>query len=280
MDEVDELAGQLKRRRALGNALKLAFYCSPLLIIGFCSYRLFVADLLATKYRLDDQQRAEIREAIAAARNDAVRRDRAYQVAVASAANVGPRPDLGPCPYRLGVRLKHTKEGWQSPQHNQQFPWRSITRSSTAAIPGSSGASSLRISADFLERELDGDPYWTHPEGPSEMVERARALPEDDTVEVILLVDRKREPAMLGKSFVAGELFGTAYLYDHGSGRILCAGNVEARSSDEVGYTYYQRGFLDVAAGYADAAAAVKQDFAIEVERAIALSLEHLAGPI
>ncbi len=111
-------------------------------------------------------------------------------------------------------------------------------------------------------------------------MERSHHLLPRETVEVILVVDRRQQPVTLGTQFIPGEIVGTAYLYDHSSARILCAGHVAAHSSGSVEYSYYQRGVLDTSAGYAEASDSIRRDFAIEVERAIAMSMDDLAGPV
>lgn len=276
--EFDRIESQLQRRNALGKVFKLAVYLSPLLPIGYCSYNTFAPDLLAEKFYLDDDQRGRLEAEVKRARESSRTKQARLQEALTKLGTLGPRPDLGGCVYQLRLREKYTKEGWQSPQHNSQFYLHKVMRGEQPALE-SAVAQSLSWSANHLDQTLKNGKYWKKKDGPRRWMYRQIPIRSSRTQEVVMVIDSRTDPQMLSDKFIAGHISGTAFLYDHGARKFVCAGQVQARNSESIAFKYYKQGVLDTTSEYASGQHALERDLAIELERAIARSMKHAVGP-
>ncbi len=68
-------------------------------------------------------------------------------------------------------------------------------------------------------------------------LEHARDLASgiDDTV---VLVGERTAPAMLGDSYIPGQVRGTAYVYSSSTRKIVCAGDISVENSAEIAFEY------------------------------------------
>ena len=78
----------------------------------------------------------------------------------------------------------------------------------------------------------------------------------------------------------SGEIEGRAYLYEFASGRVVCAADVTAKSSKEVGYVYSDRSDTPPSLGpVASMSDAIHEDIRRETERAIIAAMRWRSGP-
>jgi hypothetical protein len=114
----------------------------------------------------------------------------------------------------------------------------------------------------------------------------AHSLRRDErlTFEVVVVTTKHTEPRVLrDDAFTPGEIFGTAYLYDHRSGEVVCAGDVHATNAPSVGYAYDEVSDLIYAAvggraseRSASLARRLEDDLRLETSRAVADALDGL----
>lgn len=174
------------------------------------------------------------------------------------------RPDLGACPVHLSAE--------SGLAHAHGFPL--LVVDDTDALPSQAIAEAL---ADLRRAE-------THlAAGRSdEATLYAQALdrPGRLTYDVVLVTRSKREPhARSETEFVPGRIEGRAYVYDFGSREVVCAADVEARSSDAIGFAYALGNDAPSGDGKsARLAEAVDADMRTQIERAIAKSILYRAG--
>ena len=98
---------------------------------------------------------------------------------------------------------------------------------------------------------------------------------------MVLVARTTREPrAVSGRAYEPGEIEGRAYLYDFSSGRVVCAGDLTAKSSKEIGYVYSDRSDTPPSLGpVASMGDAIHEDIRLQTERAIVAALRWRAGP-
>lgn len=209
------------------------------------------------------------RVAIASARARAAAAQVRFESSVreAIAEDVGPRPDLGACPVALpgGPSLIRGRPA---------FPLLTVARDERT-LPSQAIAGVL-ADARRAEGHLAAGRF-------EEATLYARALdrPERFGYDVVL-VARANKPvrAISGSVFEPGEIEGRAYVYDFASGRVVCAGDVKARSSRELGYMYSDRNDAPLSLGaLASLDDAMHEDLRRQTERAILEALRWRAGP-
>jgi hypothetical protein len=97
---------------------------------------------------------------------------------------------------------------------------------------------------------------------------------------VTFIVEQESKPTAIGRTFEGGEVRGTAYLFDHRSGRIACATRIFATSSETVHFqTYRSTTGLDLGTDSAALERAAALDLETQVLRRIALDMRYQAGP-
>jgi len=174
------------------------------------------------------------------------------------------RADLGACPVRLsaGCGLAHARG----------FPL--LVVSAKEELPSQAIADAL---ADVRRAE-------THlAAGRSdEATLYAEALqhPGRLSYDVVLVARSRKEPhARSETEFVPGRIEGRAYVYDFAAREVVCAADVEAQSSEAIGFAYALGNDAPSGAGKSERlAAAVDADMRTQTERAIATSMQYRAG--
>jgi hypothetical protein len=110
----------------------------------------------------------------------------------------------------------------------------------------------------------------------------ARALDREDrfAYDVVLVAKSSRRPrAVTGSEFVPGTIEGRAYIYEFRSGKVVCAANIEAKSSKEIGYVFSDRADAPVGLGaIAMMGDAIEEDIRLQTERAIIREMKFRAG--
>lgn len=101
----------------------------------------------------------------------------------------------------------------------------------------------------------------------------ARALDREERFryDVVLVTKaNRRARALAGNTFEPGEIEGRAYVYDFASGKVVCRGDVHAKSSRAIGYMYSDRTDTPPSLGpLASMDDAIREDLRRETERAI-----------
>lgn len=211
------------------------------------------------------------RVAIASARARASAAQGRFEAGVreAIAEDVGPRPDLGTCPIKLPSVSSLL-------QRRMAFPLLIVDRKELAdTLPSQAIA---RVLADVRRAEvhLAAGRF-------EEATLYARALDQPDRFDSdVVLVARatKTVRALSGNSYEPGELEGRAYVFDFASGRVVCAGDVKARSSQEIGYVYSDRNDTPASLGpVASMGDAIREDMRLQTERAVIEAMRWRSGP-
>lgn len=109
----------------------------------------------------------------------------------------------------------------------------------------------------------------TAKKGDLERLQAAEAKVVDE-----LILDGSVSDAMpMGTTYQAGTAYGTAYLFSYAENRIICAGKIDAKSSDSLDYQFkhdsQNRGEKMAAAQFAT----VKRDLEVNIAKAIATNL-------
>ena len=111
----------------------------------------------------------------------------------------------------------------------------------------------------------------------------ARALdrPERFGYDVVLVARAAKKPhALSGSEYEPGEIEGQAYVYDFAAGRVVCAGEILAKSSREIGYVYSDRSDTPPSLGpVASMGDAIHDDIRLQTERAIVAAVRWRSGP-
>lgn len=214
---------------------------------------------------------AAAHEAIFRARDHAAAAQVRFESSVREAigADVVPRSDLGACPIRL-------PEASSAVRGRSAFPLLTIERAELKDTLPSQAIAEVLADVRRAERHLAAGRY-------EEATLYARALerPERLGFDVVLVAKSAARPrAVSGSEYVPGEIAGRAYLYDFASGRVVCAADVEAKSSKAVGYVFSDHADAPPALGpLASMGDAISEDLRRETERAIARAMRFRAGP-
>ena len=109
---------------------------------------------------------------------------------------------------------------------------------------------------------------------------RALDRPERFGYDVVLVARAATKPrAVSGTEYVPGEIEGRAYVYDFASARVVCAADVKAKSSKQIGYVYSDRSDTPPSLGpLASMGDAIHEDIRLQTERAIVDAVRWRAG--
>lgn len=210
-------------------------------------------------------------QAIEAARMRAVTAQTRFETGVREAIgeDAGPRPDLGACPVQLPPRLALTRG-------RAAFPLLMIERAGVHETLPSQAVAGVLADVRRAEAHLAAGRI-------EEAALYARALDRTERFgyDVVFVARAAKPPrALAGNTFEPGEFEGRAYLFDFASGRVVCAGDVLARSSKEIGYVYSDRNDTPPSLGpAASLGEAIADDIRLETERAIVAAVEFRSGP-
>jgi len=184
--------------------------------------------------------------------------------------DLAPRPDLGECPIALPAAST------LSTGHAPAFPLLTLERVEIAATLPSQAVAGVLADVRRAEAHLASGRI-----AEATLYGRALDRPERFGYEVVLLARTSKRPrALSGNAYEPGEIDGRAFLYDFASNRVVCAGDVHAKSSKGISYTFSERVDAPVALGpTASMSEAIDDDMRLQTERAIIESLRWRAGP-
>jgi hypothetical protein len=211
------------------------------------------------------------RSAIGGARARASSAQDRFEAAMrdAIASDLGPRPELGACPIELPAASSLAKRG-------PAFPVLTIERSESSGTLPSQAVAGVLADVHRAEAHLATGRFEE-----AELYARALDRPERFGYDVVLVASAVKKPrALSGSEYEPGEIEGRAYVYDFTSGRVVCAGDVKAKSSKEIGYVFSDRtdtpAWLGPVASMSDA---IDEDIRLQTERAIVAAVRFRAGP-
>lgn len=211
------------------------------------------------------------RVAIAGARARAAAAQLRFETTMREAIldDVVPRPDLGACPISLPA-ASSLAAGRSS------FPLLTVERSEVDGTLPSQAVAGVLADVRRAEGHLAAGRFEE-----AKLYARALDRPERFGYDVVLVARTTREPrAMSGREYEPGEIEGRAYLYDFSSGRVVCAGDVAAKSSRAIGYVYSDRSDTPPSLGpVASMGDAIHEDIRLQTERAIVAALRWRSGP-
>ncbi len=190
-------------------------------------------------------------------------------VRLAIAQDVGPRPDLGVCPIGLSraPSLVHSRAAFPLLIIGAAEVADPIPSQAVADVLADVGRAEARLAAGRFEEAT--------------LYARALDRPERFGYDVILVARAtKQVRALSGNAYEPGEIEGRAYVFDFASGRVVCAGEVTARSSKAIGYVYSDRDDTPARLGpVASMGDAIREDIRWQTERAIIEAVRWRAGP-
>jgi hypothetical protein len=173
--------------------------------------------------------------------------------------DLAPRPDLGACPIALPAASSLVRG-------RTAFPLLTVERAQlTRALPSQAVA---RVLTDVRRAEAH---LAAGRAEEAKLYALALDRPERFGYEVVLVARTAKPPRALARNqYEPGEIQGRAYIYEFTSGRVVCAGDVEARSSREVGYVFSDRIDTPAALGpIASMGDAIEADIVLQTERAV-----------
>jgi hypothetical protein len=193
--------------------------------------------------------------------------DRGVREAVGQ--DLGPRPDLGACPIALPAATSLVSG-------RPAFPLLTVERLEIRETLPSQAVAGVLVDVRRAEAHLAAGRM-----AEAALYGRALDRPERFGYEVVLVARVSKRPyALSGSAYEPGELAGRAYLYDFTSERVVCAGEVRAKSSEAIGYTFSERVDAPVALGpTASMGDAIREDIRLQTERAIVEAVRWRAGP-
>ncbi|MDB5217605.1 MAG: hypothetical protein JWO86_5532 [Myxococcaceae bacterium] len=183
--------------------------------------------------------------------------------------DVSPRPDLGACPIALPAASSLVSG-------RSAFPLLTVDHDGLDGTLPSQAVAGVLSDVRRAETHLATGRFEE-----AKLYARALDRPERFGYDVVLVARTTREPrAVSGKAYEPGEIEGRAYLYEFASGRVVCAGDVAAKSSKEVGYVYSDRSDTPPSLGpVASMGDAIHEDIRLQTERAIVAALRWRSGP-
>jgi hypothetical protein len=214
-----------------------------------------------------DGARVAIAGARARAASAQVRFEGAMREAIAD--DVVPRPDLGACPMVLPAAASLAPG-------RTAFPLLTVARSEVGQPLPSQAVAGVLADVRRAEAHLAAGRFEE-----AKLYARALDQPERFGYDVVLVARTFKEPrALSGRAYEPGEIEGRAYLYEFSSGRIVCAGEMAAVSSREIGYVYSDRSDTPPSLGpVASMGDAIHEDIRLQTERAIVAALRWRSGP-
>lgn len=136
-----------------------------------------------------------------------------------------------------------------------------------------SAVASLESRAKLKFREGDPGPTFVR----ESRTLAARSLRHD----VVLVIERYRDPSGVPKAgFTSGYVRGRAFVFDHASRAVICAGQVYAQNSSTVDYEYRESRYGSPIDGMMELKMALRADLEFQTIREVARSLRYRAGPL
>ena len=211
------------------------------------------------------------RLAIAGARARAASAQLRFEAAIRDAIrdDVAPRSDLGACPIALSATTSLASA-------RPAFPLLTVERAELDGTLPSQAVAGVLADVRRAEAHLAAGRFED-----AKLYARALDRPERFGWDVVLVARATKEPrALSGREYEPGEIAGRAYVYDFASDRVVCAGDVEAKSSTAIGYVYSDRSDTPPSLGpVASMGDAIHEDIRLQTERAIASAVRWRSGP-
>lgn len=201
------------------------------------------------------------RVAIEGARTRAAAAQARFEVGVreAIASDVSPRPELGVCPVDLPAASSLAVG-------RTAFPLLTVERSELGGTLPSQAVAGVLADVRRAQDHLAAGRFEE-----ATLYAQALGRPERFGYDVVLVTTTLKKPlAHSGTEYEPGAIEGRAYVYDFASGRVVCAGDVKAKSSREIGYVFSDR--VDTPARLGPVASmsdAILEDLRLQTERAI-----------
>jgi hypothetical protein len=187
----------------------------------------------------------------------------------AFAGEIVARPDLGACPVEL-PRTSSLVLGRAS------FPLLTVERAELDGALPSQAVAGVLTDVRRAEAHLAAGRFEE-----AKLYARALDRPERFGYDVVLVAHAAKVPhALSGSVYEPGEIAGLAYIYDFATGSVVCAGEITAKSSKEIGYVYSDRTDTPPSLGpVASMGNAIRDDIRRETERAIVAAVRWRSGP-
>ena len=210
------------------------------------------------------------RVAIAGARARAAAAQLRFEAAIRDAIkdDVAPRSDLGACPIALPAQASLASG-------RPSFPLLTVERAELDGTLPSQAVAGVLADVRRAEAHLAAGRFEE-----AKLYARALDRPERFGYDVVLVARATKEPrALSGREYEPGEIAGRAYVYDFGNNRVVCAGDVEAKSSKAIGYVYSDRSDTAPSLGpVASMGDAIHEDIRLQTERAIVEGIRWRSG--
>jgi hypothetical protein len=190
---------------------------------------------------LTDAERAELEKLKTEAEANALPLElKRREVLAAAKGVVGPRPDMGPCP--VGVLAPTDEDQGQFADNGKSFHLGTVPISVVQAkdVAEAEGPRYDRVGTALIN-DVQSMLYHAYRAADRQEIDdglaRARQLtdPKWLNVDATLVIDRWSEPAAEGDKFQTGWLVGRFYVYSYDESAIICAADVRAENSDELG---------------------------------------------
>lgn len=180
-----------------------------------------------------------------------------------------PRPDLGACPVALPATSSLVSG-------RASFPLLTVDRADLGGSLPSQAVAGVLADVRRAEAHLAAGRFEE-----AKLYARALDRPERFGYDVVLVASATKQPrALSGREYEPGEIAGRAYVYDFASGRVVCAGDIEAKSSKAIGYVYSDRSDTPPSLGpVASMGDAIHEDIRLQTERAIVAAVRWRSGP-
>jgi hypothetical protein len=211
------------------------------------------------------------RLAIAGARARAASAQLRFEATMREAivGDVVPRPDLGACPIALPAASSLVSG-------RSAFPLLTVHRSELEDTLPSQAVAGVLADVRRAEAHLAAGRFEE-----AKLYGRALDRAERFDYDIVLVARKTTEPrAVSGREYEPGQIEGRAYLYDFASDRVVCAGDVAAKSSKAIGYVYSDRSDTPPSLGpLASMGDAIHEDIRLQTERAIVAAVRWRSGP-
>jgi hypothetical protein len=267
---------QARRARTRRMAILAVVLASPLLFIIYKAQRRFAAhaeyeDKLEAENTLSDAELAQLRVMVPALTKKAEASNAPFAAATSPEILAAVTMTEARCPVRLQPPGPRAEEGWGN--EGDVFP--EIV--APGARPSNSAAADAASTATGVARHLAQDAARRFD---LDLITRA-----NDLGPTVFVVGARDEALVHGVEplleYAPGTVTGTAYLYDPGAQRVVCAGPISVESGEHINIEYRAMAGnpLDAEMKADEAArAALKRDLDIRLKRAIVANLRAVAA--
>lgn len=261
-----------RRRARMVSALVLVFCGAGLAKVALAKVSPAEHSSKARTTRPESARIDRARSAIASARARAASEQVRFETALRGAIDDGvvARPDLGVCPITLPAASSLVLG-------RSSFPLLTVERSE---IGGAGTLPSQAVAAVLADVRRAESHLAAGRFEEAALYGRALDRAERFSYDVVLVADADKKPrALSGSAYEPGDIAGRAFVYDFASGKVVCAGDVHAKSSRSIGYVYSDRTDAPASLGaIASMTDAIREDIRLQTERAIIDAIHHRSG--